>query len=213
MAQLSMLALGDSYTIGERVAEPQRWPNQLAQIYRQAGIPLCPPLIIAQTGWTADELEAALDDTEQALIRSPYDLVSLLTGVNDQYRGRPLSAFEPAFQRLLARAIAYAGGNTGRVLVLSIPDWGVTPFAAEQGREADQIARQIDAYNALCQRESEASGVSFIDITDLTRQAPQRPELLTDDGLHPSGVDYARWAQRVRQRLDALGWPESVAQA
>lgn len=161
MAQLSMLALGDSYTIGERVDEALRWPNQLAQLYRHSGVTMCPPLIIAQTGWTADELEAALDDTEQALIESPYDLVSLLIGVNDQYRGRSTAHFEPAFSRLLERAIAYAGGDTRRVVVVSIPDWGVTPFAAAQGRDSAQIpSRSMPTMRCVSVRASPARSVS-----------------------------------------------------
>lgn len=200
------LALGDSYTIGESVAVDGRWPNQLGDQLRKAGVNLARPEIIARTGWTTDELAAALDalergdavtmaENEQASPPAPpYALVSLLIGVNNQYRGRPVDDYRREFRTLLQRAITYAGGKPGRVIVLSIPDWGVTPFAAQHGRDAAQVATEIDAYNAAQHAECTAAGVAFIDITPGTRQARERPELLAPDGLHPSALDYRRWA-------------------
>lgn len=201
------LALGDSYTIGESVPADQRWPNQLAELLRTDGANLAKPEIIARTGWTTDELSAALDALERgeavemaegeraAHPAPPYQLVTLLIGVNNQYRGRSVDAYRDEFDALLARSIDYAGGQAGRVVVLSIPDWGATPFA--QGRDRAQIAHEIDAYNAAKRAACAAAGVAFVDITGLTREAAQRPELLARDGLHPAGIDYLRWAKAV----------------
>jgi len=142
---LRYLALGDSYTIGESVAPEARWPAQLAQSLRAAGIAVGDPRIIATTGWTTDELDAAIDAAQPA---SDFDLVSLLIGVNNQYRGRDLENYRVEFRALLERAIALSGGDARHVLVVSIPDWGVTRFGAKSGRNTAQIAREIDAFNA-----------------------------------------------------------------
>ncbi len=201
------LALGDSYTIGESVPAAARWPKQLVELLRADGIAIADPDIIARTGWTTDELNAALDalengesvalaDAEFASVPGPpYQLVSLLIGVNNQYRGRPVDEFRAQLRGLIARAVGYAGDHPQRVIVLSIPDWGVTPFAREHGRDAAQVAREIDACNAIKREECTHAGVAFVDITGLTREAGKRRELLTDDGLHPSAIDYLRWAQ------------------
>ena len=143
---LAFLVLGDSYSIGEGVAERDRWPTQLAMALRKVGDEIEDPRYIARTGWTTDELSAAIDAEEP--LSGPYRLVTLQIGVNDQYRGRPVSEFRPQFTRLLERAIGYAGGDASHVLVLSIPDWGRTPFARTQGRDAAQVSRELDAYNA-----------------------------------------------------------------
>lgn len=183
------LALGDSYSIGEGVPEAGRWPVQLAVRLRREGLSLDDPTILATTGWTTDELSAAMD---AASFDSPYDLVSLLIGVNNQYRGRSAPAYRGEFRTLLARAIALAGGRADRVLVLSIPDWGVTPFAHGSGRDVLGIAHELDVYNAIAQAESTAAGASFVDITGISRL---HPALLADDGLHPSAAQYALWTE------------------
>lgn len=204
---LRYLALGDSYTIGESVPTAARWPKRLVELLRAEGITIASPDIIARTGWTTDELSTALDALEHgervALADGesaprpapPYQLVSLLIGVNNQYRGRPVDEYRTQLRVLLKRAIAYADGQPGRVIVLSIPDWGVTPFAAAHGRDAAVVAAEIDRYNAVKQAECARAGVAYIDITGLTREAASRRELLADDGLHPSAIDYQRWAQ------------------
>lgn len=191
---LAYLALGDSYTIGEGVAEDGRWPVQLARALRDEGIELADPRIIATTGWTTDELAAAIDAAGPL---GTYDLVSLLIGVNNQYRERGVEEYRGQFEALLRRAIGLAGGRADRVLVLSIPDWGVTPFAAASGRDRGVIAAELDAFNAAARVACRAAGVAFVDITPVSRARGHEPEMLAADGLHPSAAMYALWAQLV----------------
>jgi len=183
---MRFLALGDSYTIGEGVTPAERWPVQLAALLRAKGVALDEPEIVARTGWTADELKAGI---AAAGPRGPFDLVTLLIGVNDQYRGHPVEGFRPSFRALLAQAVGFAGGDAHRVLVVSIPDWGATPFAA--GRDRARVAREIDAFNAVSREEAARAGVRTLDVTGSTRA---HPEEHVDDGLHPSGRQYRRWA-------------------
>ena len=190
-AQLSYLALGDSYTIGEGIDAAGRWPVQLAAALRTHGIGLADPRILATTGWTTDELWAAMDAAEPL---GAWDFVSLLIGVNNQYRGRSVDDYVGEFHRLLRRAIALAGDRVDRVLVLSIPDWGVTPFAFASGRDREAIAADLDAYNAAARDLCVAHGVAFVDITGISRDRGGTAEMLADDGLHPSASQYARWA-------------------
>lgn len=188
---LRYLALGDSYTIGEGVSPAERWPVQLAALLRRQGITVGEPEIIARTGWTVAELSAGMD---AAAPQGPYDLVTLLIGVNDQYRGADPEAYRPAFARMLARATALAGGDTRRVVVLSIPDWGVTPFARQSGRDPARIAAEIDRFNIVNRQEAEKAGIRFVDITPLSRRAGEEAGLLAPDGLHYSGAMYGEWA-------------------
>lgn len=187
---LRYLALGDSYTIGESVPEEGRWPVQLAAALRERGVPLAEPHIIATTGWTTDELSAAMDAAEPL---GQWDFASLLIGVNNQYRGRPVDEYRGGFAALLDRTIQLAGGRADRVLVLSIPDWGVTPFGQASGRDTAAIARELDAYNAAAAAECAARGVAFVDITPASRSPGDQPDRLADDGLHPSARAYADW--------------------
>ncbi len=202
---MSYLALGDSYTIGEGVEDAGRWPAQLAARLRDAGITIGEPRIIATTGWTTDELAAAMDAAEPL---GDWDFVSLLIGVNNQYRGRSVDEYVGEFHRLLRRAITLAGGRAQRVLVLSIPDWGVTPFAHASGRDRRAIADDLDAYNAAARELCIAEGVAFVDITGISRLEAARTgeaaDMLAEDGLHPSAAQYTRWAEAalpVAQRL------------
>lgn len=188
----SYLALGDSYTIGQGVAEQDRYPNQLKDSLEKAGLAMGEMLIIARTGWTTDELFNGIDD---ATVNPTYDLVTLLIGVNNQYRGLSLENYREEFSALLIRAIDFAGGSPEKVVVLSIPDWGVTPFA--QGRDREKIAREINAFNAVKLDESQKAGVSYIDVTEISRLALNRPELLATDGLHPSGLMYRLWVDEL----------------
>ncbi len=184
------LALGDSYTIGESVTEMERWPVQLAALLREQGFDAGPPQIIARTGWTTDELSDAID---LARPQGPYELVSLLIGVNNQYRGRPLAEYREQFAALLQRAIDLASGDARRVLVLSIPDWGATPFADGQDRAG--IGAEIDEFNRVNTQETARLGAHYVDVTPESRLAPNDPGLIAGDGLHPSGKMYAEWAR------------------
>ena len=186
------LALGDSYTIGEAVPETARWPAQLAVLVRERGIDLTDPEIVAVTGWTTDELSAGID---AAAPQGPFDLVSLLIGVNNQYRGMDVRAYRSEFATLLDRAIRFASGNPSRALVLSIPDWSVTPFAAD--RDRGEIGAAIDRFNEANRLVAERAGVAYVDITPASRRAAGDETLLASDGLHPSGTMYAEWARLV----------------
>lgn len=191
---LSYLALGDSYTIGEGVQPSGRWPSQLAAGLRDIGIAVDDPQIIATTGWTTDELDAGID---AAAPQGTFDLVSLLIGVNDQYRGRSVDDYRPRFTALLQRALGFAGGRASRVLVLSIPDWGVTAYGIASGRDRAQIGHALDAYNAAAAAICAAHDVAFIDITEVSRELGGEAPMLVEDGLHPSATMYTLWTQRV----------------
>jgi len=191
MPKIRYLALGDSYTIGEMVAERNRWPNQLAVLLEDEGIQ-SDVTIIARTGWTVDELW-------QGILANPpegtYDMVSLLIGVNDQYRGYPLDGYRKDFRFMLGKAIEYAGGDPKRVIVLSIPDWGFTPIAAAQ--DTEPISLQIDEFNAVNLEETESAGAHYVDVTIISRMAMDDFELIAGDRLHPSGKMYAMWAEKT----------------
>lgn len=190
------LALGDSYTIGQSVAEQENFPNQVAGIMLNNAVSFFPPRIIAKTGWTTDELETGIVVANNAdPLRPSYDFVSLLIGVNNQYRGRTVANYKPEFEELLKKAIHFAGDKADHVVVVSIPDWGVTPFA--NGRDRAQIAAEIDAYNIANKEIALRYNVTYIDITTWTREAATDNSLLASDGLHPSGKEYKRWAERI----------------
>lgn len=197
---LTYLALGDSYTIGEQVPPEENFPHQFVALLRKKGIEINDPIIVAKTGWTTDELQ---DGIAKAVVNPPYDIVTLLIGVNNQYRGRSLAEYEKQFAELSRQAIEFAGGNTRQVAVLSIPDWGVTPYAA--GRDRDKIAREIDQFNQSAENICRLAGVQFISITEGTREATRDPSLLTADELHPSGKDYARWAVKLAKWWQTIG--------
>ena len=202
------LALGDSYTIGEQVLPEENFPNQTVSLLNKTaggvenhrqGYSFTHPEIIATTGWTTDELDAAID---AAGISKEYDLVSLLIGVNNQYRGRTLNNFVIEFEHLLQRAIQFAGNKAGHVVVLSIPDWGVTPFA--EGRDRKKIAEEIDAFNLVCKTAAKKFNTHFIDITIAQRSDGQNEEFLAADKLHPSGKEYAKWAAKLAVQIRSI---------
>jgi lysophospholipase L1-like esterase len=187
-AEIRILALGDSYTIGESVAPHERWPELLARRLRECHVAVGDPRIVARTGWTTDELSSGID---AARPDSAYDLVTLLIGVNNQYRNRSEEEYRAQFRALLGRAIGFARGKASHVLVVSIPDWAVTPFAGDRDRSA--IARAIDRFNAVNREEAIRAGAQYADITPLSRRAAGDPSLVAGDGLHPSAAMYASW--------------------
>ena len=197
--QLTYLALGDSYTIGESVKPELRWPNQLVARLRAKDLNVAEPVIVAQTGWTTDELAAAIDARKE-LANQKFDLVTLLIGVNNQYRGRDVEEYRRQFDQLLKRAIDFAGGKPSHVIVLSIPDWGVTPFA--EGRDRAQIARDIDTFNRVNREETLIAGARYVDITPVSRD---QLSLVAEDSLHPSGDMYRLCANlALPEASDAL---------
>jgi lysophospholipase L1-like esterase len=183
------LALGDSYTIGEGVAENGRWPNQLATMLFEKNIQT-EVTLIARTGWSTDELWQGIQANPP---QGTFDLVSLLIGVNNQYRGYDVIEYRGQFRFLLSKSIEYVGNDPNHVIVFSIPDWGVTPFAS--GRDREQIAKEIDAFNLVSREESEKAGVHFVDVTTISREAINDLSLIASDGLHPSGKMYSEWAK------------------
>jgi lysophospholipase L1-like esterase len=186
------LALGDSYTIGERVAPEENFPNQVVTLLSEEGLNFDRPKIVAKTGWTTDELQAGIKKTK---LERHYDFVSLLIGVNNQYRERKVIDYIPQFESLLDQALKYAGNNNNRVIVLSIPDWGITPFA--NGRDREKIALEIDEYNRANKEIADKYKVHYINITLENRKAASDTELFTEDGLHPSGKEYKKWAEEL----------------
>ncbi len=196
---LSYLALGDSYTIGESVLLHQSFPYQTTQLLRKEKFQIAAPEIIAKTGWTTDELDEQINTTT---LLNYYDIVTLLIGVNNQYRGRNAKNFEIEFEHLLQRAIQFANNKPNQVFVLSIPDWGVTPFA--EGRERKKIAEEIDIYNLVCEKASEKYKTNFINITEEQRKDGNNPAFLAPDGLHPSALEYKKWANQLAQKIKTV---------
>ena len=188
---MKYLALGDSYTIGESVAPEERWPVQLAERLRQQGRSVEGPTIIATTGWRTDNLKNGMTI---ARLQPEYDLVSLLIGVNNQYQGKPLEPYKEEFEALLQEAIRLAKGDKNRVFVVSIPDYGYTPFGKSK---QEKISRELDAFNEANRVIAEKWGVKYFNITDISRQGLDQPELVAADGLHPSGKMYSLWVDRI----------------
>ena len=197
---LQYLALGDSYTIGQNVEIDQRWPNQLATRLRIDSIDIKDPLIVARTGWTTSQLLSQIEAS--ADIAPPYDLVSLAIGVNNQFSGYPISLYKQDLQVLLSKSIFLADGHADRVFVLSIPDYGLTPFG--QGLDPERIARELDLYNALADSICKVNGVAFYDITEVSRKYGEFPEYVANDNLHPSGKMYKLWVDEVYEAVKNL---------
>ncbi len=198
---LSYLALGDSYTIGEAVSQRESFPFQLVSQLKNTGLDFsASPKIIAKTGWTTSELQAAIkaDNTVKT-----YDLVTLLIGVNNQYRGNSIDTYRKEFKELLQTAINFAGGNKKHVFVVSIPDWGVTPYAKQSGRDPKVIAQEIDLFNTVNKEETQAMGITYADITPASRNASTDPALIANDGLHPSGKMYADWTNALTPKISS----------
>jgi lysophospholipase L1-like esterase len=188
---LSYLALGDSYTIGESVNESERWPNQLAKALTEKGVTVSQPKIIATTGWRTDNLKDAIIKAD---LKNNYDLVSLLIGVNNQYQGKPADQYAIEFEDLLKTAIQLAKGKSNNVFVVSIPDYGYTPFGLAK---KETISKQLDEFNAINKRISEKYQVAYYNITDISRKGLDEPSLVAADKLHPSGKMYTLWTERI----------------
>jgi lysophospholipase L1-like esterase len=188
---IKFLALGDSYTIGESVKEEERWPEVLAAELRKKGKTVDKPRIIATTGWRTDQLKKAIEDAQ---LKPEYNLVSLLIGVNNQYQGKSAESYAPEFEELLNIAIKLAGGKKENVFVVSIPDYGFTPFGQPK---QEQITKALDEYNAINKKISKKAGVRYVNITDISRKGFEQPELVADDKLHPSGVQYKLWVDLI----------------
>lgn len=191
---LTYLALGDSYTIGEAVTEQESFPFQLVAALNAKTIAMAKPKIIAKTGWTTDELQAAIIAEDNTQV---YDLVTLLIGVNNQYRDYSPTVYRKEFRELLQTAIAFAGGNKNHVFVVSIPDWSATPFAKQSGRNLDEISNNIATFNAINKEEALALAINYTDITPASRDALTDNDLLASDGLHPSGIMYSQWVKSL----------------
>ena len=186
----SYLALGDSYTIGESVKESERWPVQLSNSLRNK---LNKPVIIAKSGWTTDQL---IDTLNKINFNKKFDFVSLLIGVNNQYRGRSVENFKEGFTILLKKSIEYANYKKERVMVVSIPDWGVTPFAKNKNRTI--IGNEIDAFNKVIHDECMKNNITFFNITEISRKAVNDNSLIAEDGLHPSKKMYKQWVKIIK---------------
>lgn len=192
---LTYLALGDSYTIGESVAASLRWPVQLVNQLRERGVEIKDPKIIAKTGWTTDDLLQAM---ESRLNGEEYDLVSVLIGVNNQYQEKSLADYEADLRKLFEKAIARSRTGKEGVFVVSIPDYSVTPFGEAN---ADEIAKEIDAFNAVLKKVAADYELAFYNITPISKTAAENPNLVAEDGLHPSGEMYSLWVNDILDKL------------
>lgn len=197
-AALTYLALGDSYTIGESVPADASFPYQLQRLLTAERISVKEPKIIATTGWTTDELSTAIG---QARLTTKFDFVTLLIGVNNQYRGYPIETYRKEFAVLLHTAIDFAKGNKKHVFVISIPDWGKTPFGVGGSKNVEDVAKEIDLFNAACREITLAAGVSYTDITPISRRGLVEPDLVAGDGLHPSGKMYGEWTKLLAPKV------------
>ena len=194
------LALGDSYTIGESVVETQRWPVQLVEQLRARGYKMAPPKIIAKTGWTTGDLLRGIDD--ELDVQRDFDIVSILIGVNNQYQGKLITEYEEELRTIFRKAINHSKTREKGVFAVSIPDYGYTPFGAENQEE---ISAGIDRFNEVFKRVAADFNVPFYNITPISRDAANNAELVASDGLHPSGLMYKYWVdQFVNQVAEKL---------
>lgn len=196
---LTYLALGDSYTIGQSVSVNDRWPVQVVRRLRSDGVYYKTPDIIAVTGWTTGDL---LNATPVTAPDPPYHAVSLLIGVNNQYQHRSQSEYRIQFTELLQRAIRLAGDKPSHVVVLSIPDYSVTPFA--RGRNTAYIAAQIDSFNVINKEIAVSYQTAYVDVTGESRKAAGDPSLIASDSLHFSGKEYDLWAEKMEPVIKAM---------
>ncbi len=190
--QYSYLALGDSYTIGESVAEAERWPLQLAQALRDRGYKMAVPKIIAKTGWTTENLINGMENNLD--VQRDFDLVSILIGVNNQYQGKPIHEYEEELRKIFRKAINHSKTMEKGVFAVSIPDYGYTPFGIAHQEE---ISEEIDRFNEVYKRVADDFNVDFYDITPISREALNDPQLVASDSLHPSKIMYRHWVEQI----------------
>jgi lysophospholipase L1-like esterase len=193
------LALGDSYTVGEGIPNHKNFPNQLVQLLRKKGIHMAAPEIVARTGWTTDELAGGMSEHQ---FLGYYDLVTLLIGVNNQYRGRAVLEFKIELETLLNRALHLADNKKERTILISIPDYSVTPFAAKL--DTDRTSKEIETFNSVIKALSIQYKVQYLDITPGSRRSADDPTLLAADSLHPSEKEYTVWAQSIAEHIKGL---------
>jgi lysophospholipase L1-like esterase len=193
---ISYLALGDSYTIGESVTEKERFPYLVTQLLNQHGIVINNLQYIAETGWSTLALQSAIEAAEPP---GSFDIVSLLIGVNDQYQGLDIAGYRMRFTQLLIKAISLAKNNPKHVFVLSIPDYSATPFVSELDKK--RVKKEIDAFNAINKEITLQYNISYTDITGLSREAATNPALLANDGLHYSAEEHYKWAEKLVQTI------------
>ncbi len=196
MEQIDILALGDSYTIGQSVPKQANFPNQLADTLLHAGLQVLRPKVIAQTGWRTDNLQNAIAAQSSEIGDSVFSLVTLCIGVNNQYQNANFETYKTQFEQLLQTAIARAGGRKNRVVVLSIPDWAYTPYG-QNFSNPQAISEKIDAYNAANQTIAASFGVHYVDVTAISRRGLAEPNLVANDGIHPSAIQYSSWVQEM----------------
>ena len=194
----SYLALGDSYTIGQSVSPDQRFPAQTVELLLKNNIKVHAPIYIATTGWTTTNLMAAINSTS---LTPPFDIVSLLIGVNDQYQNRDTTGYRQRFTTLLEKSIQLSGNKPSRVFVVSIPDYSATPFVPPAQKQ--QVSKEIDWFNSINKEVTEQRKISYTDITPGSREVTTNNNLVANDGLHPSGLEYAKWAIMLAPKIKA----------
>lgn len=200
-SQFSYLALGDSYTIGESVEKEASFPYQLKTLLAIRGFDLSDPVIIAKTGWTTDELIAAI---KEAQIKDRYDLVTLLIGVNNQYRGNSIDSYRVDFLSLLEQAISFSSKGKSNVVVVSIPDWSASPYGLSSNKSNDVISAEIELFNTVNREISKSAGVKYVDITPISMRGLAEPDLLAEDGLHPSRKMYEEWVNVIFHEIEKV---------
>ena len=187
----SFIALGDSYTIGEGVNEDERWPNQFVDVAYENGVDFDQPMIIAETGWKTYDLLNAINQTN---FTKKYDYISLLIGVNNQFNSRPIDEFEEDLNKLM-NEMKRIKKNDGSIIIISIPDWGYTPFG--ESSDMSDISEQINLFNSSLRKFATTNGLKYVDVTEISRRGINEPDLITNDNLHPSGVMYLEWAKKI----------------
>ena len=187
----SFIALGDSYTIGEGVDEDERWPNQFVDVAYENGVDFDQPMIIAETGWKTYDLLNAINQTN---FTKKYDYISLLIGVNNQFNSRPIDEFEEDLNKLMDE-MNRIKKNDGNIIIISIPDWGYTPFG--ESNDMSDISEKINLFNSSLRKFASTNDLKYVDVTEISRRAINEPDLITNDNLHPSGIMYLEWAKKI----------------